>query len=99
MVFASYLGELLGTPESIGKAFARGAVTLAYLLHLRGTLFSGRLQTLLTTLKVSVLAVVAMLALTAGPSSWERLSTSSPEGWPAWLWWRRAHREDAVISA
>ena len=82
MVFASYLSTALELPGSAGKPVALAAVTLAYLLNLRGTLFSGRLQLLLTTLKVSVLAVVAMLALTAGPSSWERLTVAAPEGWP-----------------
>ncbi len=82
MVFASYLSVAIDLPESAGKPVALSAITLAYLLNLRGTLFSGRLQLLLTTLKVSVLAVVAMLALTAGPSSWERLTVAAPEGWP-----------------
>ncbi|MCA9751641.1 MAG: amino acid permease [Gemmatimonadetes bacterium] len=80
-ILGSYFAAALEAPPSVARAAAFVAATLAWLLNLRGTRFSGTLQTVLTLLKVAAIATLAVLALAVGPGQLDRL-TLVGAGWP-----------------
>ena len=81
-ILGIYAAELTGLGEGAVRPFAAAAVTLVWILNLRGTRFSGSLQTALTLLKVGAIALLAILALSAGTGNWGRLLPSGPTVFP-----------------
>ena len=74
VVFGTYLAAALGYGSGFAKGAAIAAVTLVWILNLRGTRFSGSFQTALTMIKVGALGALAVAALAVGPGQWDRLT-------------------------
>lgn len=75
-ILGVYIVRGTGVSEAFVKPIALAACVLVWALNLRGTRFSGRLQTTITAAKIVALASIAGLAFAYGGGAFERLFDS-----------------------
>ena len=80
-IFGTYFVAATGLGPGAVRVAAVGAVVIVWLLNLRGTRFSARLQTTFTLTKLAAILALGALALVSGHARWDRLvagGSSSP---------------------